>query len=101
AVAFAGFVVGLISVSITSGVYAAATGQGVNAYGVQVAGLMGLWVGLLGVPILASRMWGTGDLGRDYGLRIVWRPDLKSGIAVGLLGQFVLVPVVVGIFKAI
>src|SRR5690606_19759968 len=50
---------------------------------------LGLWVGLAGVPWLASRNKGSGSLRRDYGF---WsRPaDVPLGLAVGVASQLAL-----------
>lgn len=58
---------------------------------VTVADLLGLWAGLAGSAIMASRAKGTGSLAADFGLSIRWR-DLPVGIALGLGGQLLLVP---------
>ena len=58
---------------------------------VVVCGLVGLWIGFLGAVIWASRVWGTGRVFRDMGLR--FEPiDFVIGPAVGLAGQFLLLP---------
>jgi membrane protease YdiL (CAAX protease family) len=49
--------------------------------------LIGLWVGFVGAPWLASRTQGTGHFVRDLGLRFRW-VDLW-GIAIGVGGQLV------------
>ena len=43
--------------------------------------------------MLTSRRRGTGDLGRDYGLRVGAWWDVPLGAAVGLACQFALIPV--------
>jgi membrane protease YdiL (CAAX protease family) len=58
---------------------------------------VGLWVGTLGVPVLASRRWGTGSLRRDYGLALEWPRDVGLGVVIGILGQ----AVVYGIIGAV
>ncbi|MGH9056575.1 MAG: lysostaphin resistance A-like protein [Acidimicrobiales bacterium] len=52
----------------------------------------GLWIGLAGAVIWASRRSGTGDLGRDFGLRLGRWWDLPLGAAIGLACQYLLVP---------
>ena len=49
-----------------------------------------LWFGLLGAPIVATRLKGNGVV-RDLGLRFEW-VDVPIGVAVGMLCQFILVP---------
>ena len=50
-----------------------------------------LWLGLVAVTVVVSRIWGTGRLRRDYGLRIAGS-DL-IGLAIGALLQLVFVNV--------
>jgi membrane protease YdiL (CAAX protease family) len=59
---------------------------------VTITGLLGLWAGLLGGVIFASRTKGSGDLGRDFGLRIDWPKDVPLGLIAGLASQYALVP---------
>lgn len=51
-----------------------------------------LWLGLLGVPLLATRLRGNGPH-RDLGLWATWR-DVPRGLAIGVACQLVLVPIV-------
>lgn len=53
----------------------------------------GLWAGLLGAPIWASRRKGTGSLAQDFGLQARWS-DLGVGLAAGLVTQLLVIPVV-------
>jgi membrane protease YdiL (CAAX protease family) len=52
-----------------------------------VATLMGLWIGFLGAPWLASRIQGTRHFIADLGLRFRW-VDL-AGLAIGVAWQYV------------
>src|SRR5689334_6245903 len=99
AIAVAAFFVGVFGSAVVGGIYAAITGADIDSYGVSIASLFGLWMGTLGVPIVASRRWGSGNWRRDYAVDIEWRPDVPLGIGIGVVGQVVLVPVVVGLFK--
>lgn len=55
------------------------------------ADLVGLWFGLAGSAYLACRSKGSGSMARDFGL--VLRPrDVPVGLAVGVGGQLILVP---------
>lgn len=47
----------------------------------------GLWSGLLGACVVASRWWGTGDLRADYGLRSR-RSDVGRGLLLSLGARF-------------
>lgn len=51
-----------------------------------------LWLGLLGVPLIATRIRGNGPI-RDLGWRAT-RWDAPAGVALGVACQFVLVPLV-------
>src|SRR4029453_9048747 len=100
-VAVVAFMAGVLASAILGGIYASATGAAVDSYGVSIPGLLGLWVGTLGVPILASRKWGSGDWRRDYAVAIDWRRDVGLGIAVGASAQLVMVPLIVLFFRLI
>jgi membrane protease YdiL (CAAX protease family) len=58
---------------------------------IVVCGLVGLWAGFLGAVVLASKSSGTGHVLADmrWGFR---RRDPLIGIGVGVVGQFVLLP---------
>ncbi|HLI54348.1 MAG TPA: CPBP family intramembrane glutamic endopeptidase [Acidimicrobiales bacterium] len=99
AVAAGGFAVGIVFSAITAAVAEAATGYSVSAGGpvpvaVTVADLLGLWVGLLGAVVYASRAWGSGRLARDFGLRVAAWWEVPLGVAVGAASQYLLVPAV-------
>jgi membrane protease YdiL (CAAX protease family) len=98
-IAVVGFMVGLVASVIIGSAFAGITGSAIDSYGTAVAGLFGLWVGTLGVPLYASRRWGSGSLVEDYGLAVDWRRDLPIGVLAGVAGQFAVVPVLVGIGK--
>jgi membrane protease YdiL (CAAX protease family) len=53
-------------------------------------GQVGLWAGLLGIPLLAARAKGNG-LVHDFGVRVAGR-DWLTGALTGLVTQLVLVP---------
>jgi membrane protease YdiL (CAAX protease family) len=98
-VAAAGFVAGLLISTITAAVAEGATGYRFATGGplpvpVTVADLTGLWVGLLGSVLYASRRGGSGRLDVDYGLRVGAWWDLPLGIAVGVASQYGLVPLI-------
>jgi CAAX protease family protein len=59
---------------------------------VTAANVAGLWIGLVGAAVWASRTRGTGSLARDFGLRIGAWWDLPLGAAVGLACQYGLIP---------
>ena len=92
-------VTGLVLSTVTATVYMVVAGVDVTEQdtGLVIAGLVGLWTGFGGVAVRASRRKGTGSLTEDYGLRIEAR-DIPLGVVVGLVCQFVLVPIVVSLF---
>lgn len=53
----------------------------------------GLWLGLLGACVLASRRWGTGDLRADYAIRMR-RSDVGLGLLLSLAARALAVVVV-------
>jgi len=58
---------------------------------VVVCELVGLWIGFVSAVVLASRLRGTGRIGRDMGLAV--RPwDMVVGPVVGVASQLILVP---------
>ncbi|MGH9223859.1 MAG: CPBP family glutamic-type intramembrane protease [Acidimicrobiales bacterium] len=82
--ALAGFVVGLVA-----GVGLAVAAEALDLPGIVVLtlNLAGLWSGLLGAALLASRRYGTASLTRDYGLSV--RPnDIGWGVLVALGARF-------------
>ncbi len=94
--AVAGFVVGQIGAlafGLIAGAIAGKTSAQMQAIATEavppewyvVSTLLGLWIGFVGAPWLASRTQGTRDFVRDLGLR--FRPIDLVGIAVGIGGQ--------------
>ncbi len=51
-----------------------------------------LWVGLLGAPLLAARR-NRSTLAREFGLAVK-TSDVPIGLAIGIAGQFILVPLI-------
>ena len=51
-----------------------------------------LWLGLLGVPLVATRLRGNGPVA-DLGWWTTWR-DVPAGLVIGVACQYVLVPLV-------
>ena len=88
-----GIVVGLVLSSLVGNVVVAATGDRELGLGGRALVALGLWAGLVGAAVLASRRKGSGSLGADLGLRI--RPvDGPLGVGAGLVSQVVVVPLV-------
>lgn len=98
----AGFLLSLLAVSAYAGIaHVPATSETTAE---TVISLVALWIGLIGAVALASRLRrpagggevagpSLGSLRFDYGFAIRPWPDLPLGVAVGLAGQFLLVPV--------
>jgi hypothetical protein len=96
--AILGFVVGVIASSLAVVIWVGVTGErttssSTSTVGATVFSLVGLWVGLAGAPVLASRMKGAKRLAVDFGLRLKIWPDVPIGVAVGLGSQLILLPV--------
>lgn len=90
-IAAVGWLVGLLGGSIAFAIVLAASGTHVDdadtlSLGWVAVAQVGLWVGLLGAPLVASRVFGSG-MRRDYGLWARWQ-DLPLGALLGLVGQF-------------
>ncbi len=95
AYAAAGFFVGLVLSGIAANAWLAAhPGMEELSLGGQALAQIGLWIGLVGAAVLASRQCGSGRLGPDFGLEPGRPPELVAGAAVGALGQWWLVPAV-------
>lgn len=82
--------IGFFASAVVASVWAAATGADVESLGTLAAGQIGLWLGLLGWPVLASRIKGSGSLVEDFGLRA--RPWDALGLLVGVACQLVVIP---------
>ncbi len=95
-----GFVCGYVFAIIAVAEWSAANGlrtprgSASQTMGTVVAGLLGLWVGLIGAPVVASRVKGAGRLRTDFGLWLRPWPDVPVGIAVGVGSQYLLVNLV-------
>jgi hypothetical protein len=95
----AALAVGLVAGGLAGAIASGITGK-VDGLPVTIAGLVGLWVGLAGLPLLAARRKGSGSVVGDFGLRLKPGTDIGLGIVVGLTGQFVVVRVIVGLFES-
>jgi uncharacterized protein len=89
-----GDVLGCFLASQVAAVFAVSVAAGFGAadksIAVVVAGLLGTWVGFVGGPWVLRRRRGSGDLGRDFGIRLCGWRDVALGLAVGV-GTFVVV----------
>ena len=78
-------VLSVIGLSIALGAGGAERGLAVT-----IAGQIGLWAGFIGVPLLLSRLAGSGSLSRDFGLS--FRSQDLWGVPLGVATQFLVVP---------
>jgi membrane protease YdiL (CAAX protease family) len=85
-----GAVIGFFASGVAASVWAATTGADVESLETLAAGQIGLWLGLLGWPLLASRVKGSGSLVDDFGLRA--HPRDALGLVVGVVCQVVVIP---------
>lgn len=89
--AVGGFLAGLLLSGFIGGLWLGGTGEKELDLTGQAVSQLGLWAGLVGAAVWASRRKGAGTLTVDFGFR--GRPvDLGVGAAVGVLAQVVLVP---------
>lgn len=68
-------------------------GQPRQDLGSVIVSLVGLWIGLAGSVVLASRWKGAGRLSADFGLALRPWPDIPLGLVVGVGGQFLVTAV--------
>ena len=86
-----GLVVGLVLSSILAGVWMAFSHDKELSLGGMAFAQVGLWVGLVGSVVLATRRKGSGSLTRDFGWAFR-RVDLALGVGVGIGSQLLVVP---------
>lgn len=53
---------------------------------------IGLWVAFLLAALYGSRKYGSGSLVKDFGLRVSFWPDIPLGLAIGVICQLGVVP---------
>jgi len=97
--AIVGFAAGLLLSAVAATIAEAATGYHPSSnaplpVAVTAADVAGLWVGLIGVALYASRVRGRHDLKRDYGFGAGRWWDLPLGGAVGVACQYGLIPLI-------
>lgn len=86
-----GLAVGFLVSQLVLGVWIGLSGDDEQSLGMLVVSLLGLWLGLGGTVLFASRRKGAGSLEADFGLRVE-KSDIGLGLAVGVLSQLVVVP---------
>ncbi|MEA2922785.1 MAG: protease family protein [Bradyrhizobium sp.] len=88
-----GFLVGVLLSAVVVGIWAGASGSTQVTLTAIALGEVGLWVGLVGAPVLASRRKGSRHLGEDFGFLL--RPsDSRLGVPIGIASQLLLIPLV-------
>lgn len=88
-----GYLVGLVVGSLVESAWIGAHHGNADSLGALVSGTVGLWVGLLGAALWASRTLGTSSLRADFGLRFAWI-DPGVGALAGVAAQYVLPAIV-------
>jgi membrane protease YdiL (CAAX protease family) len=88
-----GLVVGLVLSSVLASIWLGFTGDEELSIGGKAFSQMGLWIGLVGGPVVAARRKGSGSLATDFGWRFRW-VDVALGAAVALVALLVIVPAV-------
>lgn len=86
-----GLVAGLALSSLFAAVWLAITGEKDLSLAGQAVSQVGLWTGMVGSVVLASRRKGTGSLADDFGFRARWS-DLALGLLVAAVVQLVALP---------
>lgn len=86
-----GLVAGLALSSLFAALWLAVTGDTDLSLGGQAVSQVGLWMGMVGAVVLASRRKGTGSLARDFGFRLKWS-DLGLGALVAVVVQLLVLP---------
>jgi membrane protease YdiL (CAAX protease family) len=98
------FVVGVIGgyalASLVAVAWLAATGEDQLSLAGQAVSQVGLWTGMVGTALVASRRKGAGRLRDDFGLRLRW-PDLGVGVVVAVLSQVLVLPAIAYLLRPI
>jgi len=94
-----GFGTGLVVAVVAESIWITAHHGQTDSLGVVVCSTVGLWVGLGGSALYASRTQGSGSPATDFGLRFAWFDPLL-GAPLGVAAQYVLGLVVVAAYQA-
>jgi membrane protease YdiL (CAAX protease family) len=86
---------GYVLATVLGGIWLAISGVDAagaeNSTGLFVFSEIGLWLGIVGVPVWACRRKGSRSLARDFGLRFEWR-DLGIGVLAAVVMSFIVLP---------
>ncbi|MHB1912726.1 MAG: CPBP family intramembrane glutamic endopeptidase [Acidimicrobiales bacterium] len=94
-----GFGAGLLVALVAESIWINAHHGQTNSLGVVVCSTVGLWVGLGGSALYASRTEGSSSLVRDFGLRFAWLDPFLGG-PVGVAAQYLLGLLIVFAYQA-
>lgn len=86
-----GLLVSTLTATLAVGMAVAVQGHTRESLLVAVAGILGLWTGLVGAVVVAARKQ-SGDVRTEFGLRIE-RSDIGAGLVAGIASQVVLLPI--------
>jgi len=86
-----GLTVGLLLSSVLAGIWLGVSGDEELSIGGKGFSQIGLWTGMVGSVVLASRRKGSGSLATDFGWSIRW-VDVALGAAVAVGAVVVVVP---------
>jgi membrane protease YdiL (CAAX protease family) len=79
--------------SLAAALWVAITGETELGLAGQAFSQAGLWTGMVGTALVASRRKGAGTLAEDFGFRGRW-PDLGVGLLVALAVQLLVLPAI-------
>jgi len=94
-----GYVTGLLMATLAASVWISVHHGQTNGLGTVASSEIGLWIGLGGAALYASRSEGSASLARDFGLRFAWVDPILGG-PVGVAAQYLLGFVVVLAYQA-
>jgi uncharacterized protein len=90
---FVGLLASYALASLAAGLWFALSGDDEPGLAGQAFSQIGLWTGMVGVVVFASRRKGAGRLADDFGFRIRWS-DVGLGVAVALVVQLLVLPAI-------
>jgi membrane protease YdiL (CAAX protease family) len=90
---FVGLLASYALASLAAGLWIALSGDEELDLAGQAFSQIGLWTGMVGVVLFASRRKGAGRLAEDFGFRARWS-DIGLGLAVALVVQLLVLPAI-------